>query len=51
MGAIVCPPTPAFYQRPATVGEIVDHSVARVLDLLGLAHALAPQWQGLPVNS
>jgi 4-hydroxy-3-polyprenylbenzoate decarboxylase len=34
MGAIVCPPVPAFYQRPQTVADIVDHSVARVLDLL-----------------
>ncbi|GAB2727747.1 UbiX family flavin prenyltransferase [Melaminivora jejuensis] len=47
LGAIVCPPMPAFYQRPTSVGEIVDHSVARVLDLLGLEHALAPRWQGL----
>ena len=51
MGGIVCPPMPAFYQRPTSVGEIVDHSVARVLDLLGLEHALAPQWQGLPLDS
>ena len=51
MGGIVCPPMPAFYQRPTSVGEIVDHSVARVLDLLGLEHAVAPQWQGLPQNS
>lgn len=51
MGAIVCPPMPAFYQRPTTVGEIVDHSVARVLDLLGLDHALAPRWQWLPQDS
>lgn len=50
MGAIVCPPVPAFYQRPTSVGEIVDHSVARVLDLLGLAHDLAPPWQGLPAT-
>ena len=51
MGAIVCPPVPAFYQRPTTVGEIVDHSVARALDLLGIAHGLAPRWQGLPMDS
>lgn len=47
MGAIVCPPMPAFYQRPTTVDEIVHHSVARALDLLGIDHALAPRWQGL----
>ena len=48
LGAIVCPPVPAFYQRPGTVDEIVLHSVARALDLLGLPHDLAPRWQGLP---
>jgi len=51
LGAICCPPMPAFYQRPSTVGEIVDHSVARALDLLGLEHNLAPRWQGLPMDS
>lgn len=51
MGAICCPPVPAFYQRPTTVGEVVDHSVARALDLLGIAHELAPRWQGLPEHS
>lgn len=47
MGAIVFPPVPAFYQRPQTVAEIVDHTVARVIDLLGLPNALAPRWDGL----
>ena len=48
MGAIVCPPMPAFYQRPRTVQDIVQHAVARALDLLGLDNELAPRWQGLP---
>lgn len=50
MGAIVFPPVPAFYQRPQTVAEIVDHTVARVIDLLDLPdlpQALAPRWDGL----
>ena len=47
MGAIVCPPLPAFYLRPQSVDEIVDGSVARVLDLLDLPHNLAPRWEGL----
>jgi 4-hydroxy-3-polyprenylbenzoate decarboxylase len=47
MGAIVFPPVPAFYQRPQTVAEIVDHTVARVIDLLDLPNALAPRWDGL----
>ena len=47
MGAIVCPPLPAFYLRPQSVADIVDASVARVLDLLEVPHALVPRWQGL----
>ena len=47
MGAIVCPPLPAFYLRPQTVADIVDFSVARVLDLFDVPHTLAARWQGL----
>jgi flavin prenyltransferase len=46
MGAIVCPPMPAFYLRPQSVQEIVDASVARVLDLLDVPHGLSSRWQG-----
>lgn len=46
MGGIVMPPVPAFYQRPRTVDEIVDHTVGRVLDRLGFAQSLAPEWTG-----
>jgi len=51
MGGIICPPLPAFYLRPQTVGEVVDYSVARVLDLIDVPHALAPRWQGLELNA
>ncbi|MDQ7747088.1 UbiX family flavin prenyltransferase [Hydrogenophaga pseudoflava] len=47
MGAIVCPPVPAFYLRPQSVDDIVNASVARVLDLLDVPHALSERWQGL----
>ena len=46
MGGIVCPPMPAFYLRPQTVADIVDQSVARVLDLLEVPHTLAARWAG-----
>ena len=46
MGAIVFPPVPALYQRPATVEEIVTHSVARALDLFGLREPSLPRWNG-----
>ncbi len=46
MGAIVCPPMPAFYLRPRTVDDIVDFSVSRALDLLDVPHQLSARWQG-----
>ncbi len=46
MGGIVFPPVPAFYQKPQTVDELVSHTVARVLDRLGLAHQPIPEWTG-----
>jgi 4-hydroxy-3-polyprenylbenzoate decarboxylase len=46
MGGVVLPPMPAFYNRPRTIEELVDHTVARVLDRLGLPHALVPEWAG-----
>ena len=45
-GAIVCPPMPAFYLRPQTMADVVDASVARVLDLLDVPHTLAARWDG-----
>jgi 4-hydroxy-3-polyprenylbenzoate decarboxylase len=46
MGAIIAPPIPGFYNRPETVMDIVDHSVDRVLDLLGLADERVKRWDG-----
>jgi len=46
MGAVIFPPVPAFYQRPATVAEIVDHTVMRVLDQFGLHLDEAGRWTG-----
>lgn len=47
MGAIVFPPVPGFYQKPESIADIVDHTVGRVIDTLGLAQNLAPSWPGL----
>jgi len=44
MGAIIAPPVPAFYAKPASVQDIVDHSVGRVLDLFGLETDLVRRW-------
>lgn len=46
IGAIVAPPIPGFYHEPQTVMDLVDFSVDRVLDLLGLPGTEAPRWQG-----
>ena len=43
-GAIVLPITPAFYNHPRTIDEIVEQYVGRVLDHLGLAHRLGKRW-------
>ena len=47
MGGIIYPPLPAFYQRPQSIAEMVDHTVGRVLDLFTVEHALTPRWNGI----
>jgi flavin prenyltransferase len=47
MGAIIFPPLPAFYHRPASIDEMVAESVERVLSLLQLAGATPKAWTGL----
>jgi 4-hydroxy-3-polyprenylbenzoate decarboxylase len=51
MGGVVFPPVPAFYHRPTTIDELVDHTVGRVLDLVGIAQALSPPWRGLKAEA
>ena len=43
-GAIILPPAPGFYTHPQSIDDLVDFVVARVLDHLGVANALAPRW-------
>jgi 4-hydroxy-3-polyprenylbenzoate decarboxylase len=47
MGAIVMPPVPAFYARPKSVDEMVNHTVGRALDLFGINSGLAGRWKGV----
>ena len=51
MGAIVYPPVPAFYPRPAAVDEMVDHTIGRVLDLFDIETGLVSRWQGMKERS
>jgi 4-hydroxy-3-polyprenylbenzoate decarboxylase len=48
MGAVVAPPVPGLYARPATVDELVDHTVGRMLDLVGVRppEGLVRRWTG-----
>ncbi len=44
-GAVIMPPLPAFYARPKSIAEMVDHTVGRVLDLFGIESGLSPVWR------
>lgn len=46
MGAILVPPMPAFYSAPETIDDMVNHTIGRVLDLLGIESGLVRRWQG-----
>jgi 4-hydroxy-3-polyprenylbenzoate decarboxylase len=47
MGAIVYVPVPAFYAQPRSIGDLVDHTVGRILDLFDIEHDLLTRWDGL----
>ena len=48
LGGIICPPAPAFYNRPVSIEDIVAHTVGRTLDLFGVAHeGMVQRWQGI----
>ena len=46
MGAVILPPMPAFYNHPRTVDDVVDHTVARILDQFGIEMRGASRWSG-----
>jgi 4-hydroxy-3-polyprenylbenzoate decarboxylase len=46
MGAVVLPPVPAFYYKPRTIQEVIDHTIGKVLDILNIEHNLFPRWSG-----
>jgi 4-hydroxy-3-polyprenylbenzoate decarboxylase len=48
MGVTICPPTPAFYNRPATIDDIVDQTVLRILDQFDVDLPSTTRWAGLP---
>ena len=46
-GAVMLPPVPGFYHRPATLEDIIDHTVTKILDQFGIDAGLIARWQGL----
>ena len=46
MGAVILPPVPAFYHHPSSIDDIVEHSVARMLDQFGIEQPTAARWSG-----
>lgn len=46
MGGTVMLPAPAFYHHPQTIADLIDHTIGKVLDQLGLAHQLFRRWEG-----
>lgn len=46
-GAVILPPVPAFYHRPRTIEELIDHTVTKVLDQFGIHLDLVRRWEGL----
>ena len=51
LGAVIFPPVPAFYHRPKTLDDIVNHTVGRILDRLGIPQDLAREWAGTQMPS
>jgi 4-hydroxy-3-polyprenylbenzoate decarboxylase len=49
-GATILPPVPAFYTMPQSVADIIDHTLARILDQLGIDHHLSSRWRGEPAD-
>lgn len=44
LGVVILPPSPGFYQKPASIADLVDFVVARILDQLGIENTLSPRW-------
>ena len=44
-GAVIVPPVPAFYTKPKTINDIVNHTLGKVLDILHIEHSLYKRWE------
>lgn len=46
-GAVILPPVPGFYSKPKTIGDLVDHTITKILDQFGIDAGLIDRWSGL----
>ena len=51
MGAVIAPPVPAFYAKPQTLDEMIDHSLGRLLDLFGFDSGTVRRWGEAPASA
>ncbi|MDP2937088.1 MAG: UbiX family flavin prenyltransferase [Dehalococcoidia bacterium] len=50
-GAILLPPVPAYYHKPKTLDDIINHTVGKILDCFRIEHHLFMRWKGMPAPS
>ncbi len=50
MGAVIFPPVPSMYNRPENINDLINHTVGRILDRMGISNELYSQWDG-PVET
>ena len=47
LGGIILPPIPAFYHFPRMIKDLIDHTIDKVLDIMGVEHSLYKKWEGV----
>ncbi|HMM22111.1 MAG TPA: UbiX family flavin prenyltransferase [Selenomonadales bacterium] len=47
IGAVIAPPVPSFYNNPRTIDDLVDYTIYRLMDIMGLPSKRAKRWEGL----
>jgi 3-polyprenyl-4-hydroxybenzoate decarboxylase len=47
-GAVILPPVPAFYHRPQTIDDLLNHTAGKILDQFAIEHTLFKRWESAP---